>query len=167
MNFAEVEATKFDVCVVGSGASGGIAAKELCEQGAKVCVLEIGEWKDPARDFQSHVLPFELPYHGLRGEYTKKLYGDPQIFRHSNAVPDSAPYIILPAVGGKTLLWAGQSWRFGPRDFRSHALRGAGEDWPFGYDDLAPYTIGPKQSWGFAAHATGWRLFQTVVFFRR
>ena len=61
MNFAEVEATKFDVCVVGSGASGGIAAKELCEQGAKVCVLEIGEWKDPARDFQSHVLPFELP----------------------------------------------------------------------------------------------------------
>jgi choline dehydrogenase-like flavoprotein len=139
MNFAEVEATKFDVCVVGSGASGGIAAKELCEQGAKVCVLEIGEWKDPAKDFQSHVFPFELPYHGLRGEYTKKLYGDPQIFRHSNAVPDSAPYIILPAVGGKTLLWAGHSWRFGPRDFRSHALRGAGEDWPFGYDDLAPY----------------------------
>lgn len=137
MNLAEVEATEFDVCVVGAG--GGIAAKKLCEQGAKVCVLEIGEWKDPAKDFQSHVFPFELPYRGLRDEYTKKLYGDPQIFRHSSPVSDSAPYIILPAVGGKTLLWAGHSWRFGPRDFRSRALRGVGEDWPLGYDDLAPY----------------------------
>jgi len=138
MNFAEVEATEFDVCVVGSGAGGGIAAKELCEQGAKVCVLEIGEWKDPAKDFRSHALPFELPYRGLRGEYTRQLYGDPRLFRHSSLGPD-APYIILPAVGGKTLLWAGHSWRFGSRDFRSRSLRGVGEDWPLRYDDLAPY----------------------------
>ena len=138
MNFAEVEATEFDVCVVGSGAGGGIAAKELCEQGAKVCVLEIGEWKDPAKDFRSHALPFELPYRGLRGEYTRQLYGDTRLFRHSSLGPD-APYIILPAVGGKTLLWAGHSWRFGSRDFRSRSLRGVGEDWPVRYDDLAPY----------------------------
>ena len=138
MNFAEVEATEFDVCVVGSGAGGGIAAKELCEHGAKVCVLEIGEWKDPAKDFRSHALPFELPYRGLRGEYTRQLYGDPRLFRHSSLGPD-APYIILPAVGGKTLLWAGHSWRFGPRDFRPRSLRGVGEDWPLRYDDLAPY----------------------------
>jgi choline dehydrogenase-like flavoprotein len=64
MNLAELETTQFDVCVVGSGAGGGIAAKELCEHGAKVCVLEIGEWKDPAKDFRSHALPFELPYRG-------------------------------------------------------------------------------------------------------
>jgi choline dehydrogenase-like flavoprotein len=139
MNFSEVEATEFDVCVVGSGAGGGIAAKELCEQGARVCVLEIGEWKDPGKDFRGHVWPFELPYRGLRGEYTRQLYGDPQLFRHSSVGPDSATYIILPAVGGKTLLWAGHSWRFGPRDFRLRALRGVGEDWPLRYDDLAPY----------------------------
>ena len=60
MNFAEIEATEFDVCVVGSGAGGGIAAKELCEQGARVCLLEIGEWKDPGKDFRGHVWPFEL-----------------------------------------------------------------------------------------------------------
>ena len=138
MNFAEIGATEFDVCVVGSGAGGGIAAKELCEQGAKVCVLEIGGWKDPAKDFRSHALPFELPFRGRGGEYTRQLYGDPQLFRHSSVGPD-APYVILPAVGGKTLLWAGHSWRFGPRDFRLRSLRGAGEDWPLGYDDLAPY----------------------------
>src|SRR5437899_2838470 len=122
MNFAEIEATEFDVCVVGSGAGGGIAAKELCEQGAKVCVLEIGEWKDPAKDFRSHALPFGLPYRGLRDEYTRRLYGDPRLFRHSSLGPD-APCIILPAVGGKALLWAGHSWRFGPRDFRPRSLR--------------------------------------------
>ena len=139
MNFAQLESTQFDVCVVGSGASGGIAAKALCELGAKVCVLEIGEWKNPGRDFRSHILPFELPDRGLHGEYTRQLYGDSQLFRHSSVGSDLAPYIILPAVGGKTLLWAGHSWRFGPRDFRSRALRGAGEDWPLSYNDLAPY----------------------------
>jgi choline dehydrogenase-like flavoprotein len=139
MNFAEVEATEFDVCVVGSGASGGIAAKELCERGAKVCVLEIGQWKDPGKDFRSHMLPFELPYRGLRGEYTRQLYGDPQLYRSSSAGPDLASYIIVPAVGGKTLLWAAHSWRFGSRDFRLRGLRGTGDDWPLRYDDLAPY----------------------------
>src|SRR5438874_12828530 len=154
MNFAEIEATEFDVCVVGSGAGGGIAAKELCEQGAKVCVLEIGEWKDPAKDFRSHALPFELPYRGLRGEYTQQLYGDPRLFRHSSVAPD-APYIMLPAVGGKTLLWAGHSWRFGPRDFRPRSLRGVGEDWPLRYDDLAPYYDRAEELMGVCGERDG------------
>lgn len=139
MNFCEIEPSEFDVGIVGSGAAGGIAAKELCERGAKVCVLEIGEWKDPSKVFRSHAWPFELPYHGFRDEYTEGLYGDPAIFRYSSVGSDPAPYVILPAVGGKTLLWAAHSWRFGRRDFRLRALQGIGEDWPIGYQDLAPY----------------------------
>lgn len=139
MNLLEIKGREFDVCVVGSGASGGAAAKTLCEQGANVCILEIGEWKNPGRDFRPHSQPFEFPFRGLRGEYTQQLYGDPKIFRSSSVGPEPASYIIVPAVGGKTLLWAGHSWRFGPRDFCSHALRGVGEDWPFRYEDLAPY----------------------------
>lgn len=139
MNYSEIESTEFDVCVVGSGAAGGMAAKELCERGAKVCVLEIGEWKDPAKDFRSHAWPFKLPYRGFRGEYAEQLYGDPDVFRYSSVGPDPASYIILPAVGGKTLLWAAHSWRFGARDFRQCTSLGVGEDWPIGYDDLAPH----------------------------
>jgi len=139
MNFSEIESREFDVCVIGSGGGGGIAAKELCEQGAQVCVLEIGEWKNPGKDFLTHVPSFELPFRGLHGEYTRQLYGDPKIFSYSSVGSEPASYFIVPAVGGKTLLWAGHSWRFAPRDFRSHTLRGVGEDWPIRYDDLAAY----------------------------
>lgn len=139
MNYSEIEATEFDVCVVGSGGSGGAAAKELCTRGAKVCVLEIGEWKDPGKDFRSHAWPYELPHRGLSGEYTQQLYGDPAIFRYSSAGRDAAAYVILPAVGGKTLLWAAHSWRFGRRDFRLRSRQGIGEDWPIRYEHLAPY----------------------------
>src|SRR6266567_4414115 len=76
----------------------------------------------PCQGLPKSPLPFGLPYRGLRDEYTRRLYGDPRLFRHSSLGPD-APCIILPAVGGKTLLWAGHSWRFGPRDFRPRSLR--------------------------------------------
>ena len=111
----------------------------LSEHGVKVCVLEIGEWKDPNKDFHGHQWPYELPFHGFRGEYTEKLYGDPAIFRFSSVGAYPASYFIVPAVGGKTLLWAGHSWRFGQHDFRLRSIRGVGEDWPFQYEDLVPY----------------------------
>jgi choline dehydrogenase-like flavoprotein len=62
-----MSATEFDVCVIGSGAAGGIVAKELCEGGAKVLMLEAGKEVSPAQ-FLSHKWPYELPYRGLRGE---------------------------------------------------------------------------------------------------
>ena len=139
MNSREIESTEFDVCIVGSGAGGGMAAKELCERGAKVCILEMGEWKDPGKAFRSHTWPFELPHRGFGGEYTEQLFGDPAVFSYTSVGPDPASYFVLPAVGGKTLLWAAHSWRFGPRDFRLRTFHGVGEDWPISYNELAPY----------------------------
>ena len=47
----------YDVCVVGSGAAGGVVAMQLAEKGASVVVLEAGKWVDPAKDFYSHTMP--------------------------------------------------------------------------------------------------------------
>ena len=63
----------YDVCVIGSGAAGGVIAKELCEGGAKVIMLEAGR-EVPLGKFLSHKWPYELPYRGLRGEKQAPFY---------------------------------------------------------------------------------------------
>src|SRR6266496_1069700 len=55
----------YDVIVIGSGATGGMAAKELCEAGLSVAVLEAGRKLDPDRDFTEHTWPFDLPFRGF------------------------------------------------------------------------------------------------------
>src|ERR1041384_6941843 len=55
----------YDAIVVGSGAAGGIAAKELTEGGLEVLMLEAGPQLDPAKDFKAHAWPYEMPYRGF------------------------------------------------------------------------------------------------------
>jgi len=133
-----IERELFDVCIIGSGAAGGIAAKELTERGLRVVVLERGFWVSPAR-FRTHVMPYQLPYRGFReghgtNDYTGFLYAPHP--STSDPAGEEIDYALLPAVGGKTLLWDAFSWRFGERDFRG---RTAGDDWPIRYQDLAPF----------------------------
>jgi choline dehydrogenase-like flavoprotein len=128
----------FDVCIVGSGAAGGIAAKELTEMGLRVVVLERGEWFSPSR-FRTHVPPYQLPYRGFReGHGTNDFTGFLFSKHPSTSDPggEEIDYALLPAVGGKTLLWDAFSWRMGERDFQG---RPAGDDWPITYQDLAPF----------------------------
>ncbi len=63
----------FDVCIIGSGAAGGVMAKELCEGGAKVVMLEAGRGVPPS-ELLSHKWPYELPYRGFRGEKQAPFY---------------------------------------------------------------------------------------------
>lgn len=146
----------YDVIVVGSGASGGIAAFVLASQGLKVLCLEAGRTIEPEKDFYNHKFPFEWPYrgNGKPGKYGSVPQGMEWKINewtdHLYTVPQNDPYALAPgakftwtrlrAVGGRTLVWGRESMRFGPLDFKPKSLQdGFGEDWPFAYEDLAPY----------------------------
>jgi len=128
----------FDVCIIGSGAAGGVMAKELCEGGAKVVMLEAGR-EVPPSEFLSHKWPYELPYRGLRDEKQVPFYqGD---ISKSIAYVDSDHVGIdrVRVLGGRTLHWNAVTLRYAPRDFREWSLQGIEEDWPFTYEELEPF----------------------------
>ncbi|HUI43704.1 MAG TPA: GMC family oxidoreductase [Terriglobia bacterium] len=127
----------YDVCVIGSGAAGGAMAKELCEGGAEVIMLEAGAEVPPSR-FLSHKWPYELPFRGLRGEKQAPFYPhDISPVRYDRC--DSIGVDRVRVLGGRTLHWNAVTLRYAPRDFRERSLNGIEEDWPVSYDELEPY----------------------------
>jgi choline dehydrogenase-like flavoprotein len=128
----------FDVCVVGSGAAGGVMAKELCEGGAQVILLEGGSRVAPSQ-FLSHKWPYELPYRGLRGEKQAPFYPTSVVRSIRYEDCDAISVDRVRVVGGRTLHWNAVTLRYAPRDFREWSLNGVEEDWPLSYEGLEPY----------------------------
>ncbi len=142
----------YDAVIVGSGASGGIAAHVLVNKGLNVLLLEIGPKWEAAKDFvTSHKWPYEMPFRG-RGKpgqydglwkidaYTEHLYVNPRIDRYATAPGTDFHWTRIHAVGGRTITWGRVSLRMSESDFKPKALQdGYGDDWPISYDDLAPY----------------------------
>ena len=140
----------YDVCIIGSGASGGTAAKILAEGGLDVVMLEAGGPIDPGKDFKEHVWPYELPHRGVgKGGQHRDELNDEFLAPNGFWEIEGEPYTAAPGsrfrwfrsriVGGRTNHWGRIALRFAPVDFRSRSTDGMGDDWPISYDDVAPY----------------------------
>jgi len=147
----------FDAIVVGSGMSGGWVAKELGERGLKVLVLERGRNIDPAEDYTDMLTPWEeaevepLTKKELEEDYpqqhsvyafshvNKKLFVKDS--EHPYETPEGRPYKWRRGyhLGGRSLMWARQSYRWAPIDFEANKLDGHGVDWPIRYEDLTSW----------------------------
>jgi choline dehydrogenase-like flavoprotein len=137
----------FDVCIVGSGAGGGMAAYQLAKAGYKVALLEAGGYFDP-RD-PKYITQLKWPWESpRRGANTHRPFGDFDAAWGGWEI-DGEPYtrkndtkfdwFRSRMLGGRTNHWGRISLRFGPKDFKRHSIDGLGDDWPIGYDDVKPY----------------------------
>ena len=146
----------FDAIVVGSGMSGGIAAKELCERGLKVLVIERGRKLVHGESYTDSLQPWEVPNAGMVPE--EDLARHYQIQKnsfitaptqqywvkddeHPYITPENKPFDWIRGyhLGGRSIMWGRQSYRLSAQDFEANALDGHGSDWPIRYDDLAPW----------------------------
>lgn len=147
----------FDAVIVGSGATGGWAAKELTAKGLRVAVLEAGRKLDPNTDFKEHAWPYEMPFRGFGDrremertqpiqsrcyactEYGRQFFVND--FEHPYATPPGKPFFWIRSrhVGGRSVPWGRFTWRLSDYDFKAASHDGFGDDWPISYTDLAPY----------------------------
>ena len=147
----------FDAIVIGSGMSGGLAAKELCERGLKTLVIERGRKVEHGADYTDGLQPWDLP--NLNGIPEEELERDYPIQRQCYAVgaatqqyfvkdsehhyntPENKPFSWIRGyhLGGRSIMWGRQTYRLSEMDLSSNARDGHGTDWPIRYADLAPW----------------------------
>jgi len=145
MNLVPQQKT-YDVCIVGSGAGGGMAAYTLTRAGANVLLIEAGKSWDNTRDSAMMKMPYESPRRGAStrdrpfGEFDACI-GGWELEGEPFTVAEGTDFMWWRArmVGGRTNHWGRISLRFGPDDFKAKSRDGLGDDWPIGYQDLAPY----------------------------
>ena len=145
----------YDAIVIGSGISGGWAAKELCEKGLKVLMLERGHHIEHVKDYVDSNKPaWEYPHRGGR---TQKMIDEYPVLKRDYplaernlsfwAVDKDNPYVEKKPfgwfrgyhTGGRSLMWGRQSYRWSDIDFEANAKEGIAIDWPIRYKDIAPW----------------------------
>ena len=159
VNSKAVIQNTYDAIVVGSGISGGWAAKELTEKGLKVLMLDRGRNVEHIKDYKTATNdPWQFLHRGKFTQQQKQDYSvatrdwaGGTIFHEENAGywtnEKDCPYVEKKPftwwrsyqVGGRSLLWGRQSYRLSDFDFEANAKDGYGVDWPIRYRDLAPW----------------------------
>jgi choline dehydrogenase-like flavoprotein len=154
---AQPQSRAYDAIVIGSGLTGGWAAKELTEKGLRTLVLEAGRPVDPVKDAQEHVPPFGMPFRGLGDrravearqpvqrnsvtfdELSHRFWTDD--IENPYSTPSGQPFDWFRArqVGGKSIIWGRQVYRMSDMDFEANLRDGVGVDWPIRYKDIAPW----------------------------
>jgi choline dehydrogenase-like flavoprotein len=145
----------YDAIVIGSGISGGWAAKELCDAGLKTLVLERGRDVVHLKDYPTALKnPWDFPHHGTLpvkiqkdNPVVKRCYAFNEATEHFFVKDNAHPYIQEKPfdwirgyqVGGKSLLWARQTQRWSKFDFAGPARDGFAVEWPISYDEIAPW----------------------------
>jgi glucoside 3-dehydrogenase (cytochrome c) catalytic subunit len=166
-------AQEFDAIVVGSGITGGWAAKELTEKGLRTVVLEAGPPIVPERDYVEHMQPWEMHFRGYGDR--KALERDQPIQKNCYACDEWAskffvndrdnPYtfdedkpfhwIRGRHVGGRSIMWGRQVYRWSDLDFEANAKDGIAVDWPIRYADIAPWYDYVERFIGVSGQAEG------------
>jgi choline dehydrogenase-like flavoprotein len=150
-------ADMFDAIVIGSGVSGGWAAKELTEKGLRVLMLDRGVMVEHRKDYDydgkpAYQIPARnmMPQHLIDSDYfigkfgyispsSQKYHNNDRLNPYAYDEGEKFYWIRPGAVGGKSLIWGRWSFRWSPEDFEANKKENVGIDWPIRYDDLAPW----------------------------
>ena len=161
----------YDAIVIGSGISGGWAAKELCEKGLKTLVLERGRDVKHVTDYPTAAKnPWEFPHRGRfsaeserENPVVNRCYAFDEATQHFFVKDDEHPYVQEKPydwirgyqVGGKSLVWARQTQRWSDFEFEAPARDGFAVDWPIRYKDLAPWYSHVEKFVGISGNRDG------------
>ncbi|RPE08814.1 GMC family oxidoreductase [Chitinophaga lutea] len=166
-----VKERTYDAIVIGSGISGGWAAKELTEKGLKTLVLERGRNVQHLKDYPTtNMMPWEFPHRGQvplavteENPVVSRCYAFKEDAMHFFVKDKEHPYVQDKPfdwirgyqVGGKSLLWARQTQRWSDFDFEGPARDGFAVDWPIRYKDLAPWYSHVEKFAGISGNKDG------------
>ena len=171
LNIKATQEHTYDAIVVGSGISGGWAAKELCEKGLKTIVLERGRNVEHVKDYTTaNWDPWNFKYRGFHSDEMKEkypiqsqCYSFDEATQHFWVNDKENPYNEIKPfnwirgyhVGGRSLMWGRQVYRWSDIDFEANAKDGHGVDWPIRYKDIAPWYSYVEKFAGISGQAEG------------
>ncbi|MDF1659785.1 MAG: GMC family oxidoreductase [Verrucomicrobiales bacterium] len=171
LNIEAQKANTYDAIVIGSGISGGYAAKELTEKGLKVLMLERGKMLNHIADYEAAMKnPWEFSYNGQltveQKERSPKLARDYPYnemtadywFRDQDSMyveKKRFDWYRPDIVGGKSIMWGRQCYRLSDLDFEANAKDGYGVDWPIRYKDIEPWYTYVEKFAGISGEALG------------